>query len=246
MQRDPFLQVFELHCAADFGQDGKGVRIPLDHHLPELDLISFVDFDLGAVHYRVVFPLPALLVDNSDRTLAVHDHQIAGFGFHRLNINEPDRTGVFRVQPRLLGNSRCCTADMEGTHRELRSRFADRLCCDHASGFSQLNQASGSQVASVAHHADAAFRFAGKHRANLHPFNAGCLNRASQLFRDLLVDVHHDVTVVVLNFLERHAADDAVAKRLDNLARFHDTGDVDSIYRSAIVFADDDVLCHVN
>src|SRR5438094_312313 len=35
---------------------------------------------------------------------------------------------------------------MEGTHRELRSRFADRLCCDHASGFSQLNLASGRLV----------------------------------------------------------------------------------------------------
>src|SRR5207247_8062375 len=241
-----FLQVFELHCAADFGQDGKGVRIPLDHHLPELDLISFVDFDLGAVHYRVVFPLPALLIDNSDRTLAVHDHQISGFGFHRLNINEPDRTGVFRVQPRLLGDSRCCTADMEGTHRELRSRFANGLRRDNASGFAQLNQASGGQVPSVTHHADAAFRLASEHRTNLHPFNASCLNRASQLFRDLLVNVHYHVAVVVLNFLERHAADDAVTQRLDNLTRFHDTGDVNAIYRSAIVFLVDDILRPVN
>src|SRR6184192_2764318 len=93
---------------------------------------------------------------------------------------------------------------------------------------------------------EAAFRFAGEHRANLHPFNAGCLNRASQFFRDLLVNVHYHVAVVVLDFLERYAANDAVAQRLDNLTRFHDTGDVNAIHRSAIVFADDDVLSHVN
>ena len=31
VERDPFLQILELHGAADFGQDREGVRIPLDH-----------------------------------------------------------------------------------------------------------------------------------------------------------------------------------------------------------------------
>jgi hypothetical protein len=36
VERDAFLQVLELHGAADFGQDREGVRIPLDHDLAEL------------------------------------------------------------------------------------------------------------------------------------------------------------------------------------------------------------------
>ena len=55
-----------------------------------------------------------------------------------------------------------------------------------------------------------------------------------------------DVAVVVLDLLERHAADDAVAQRFDDLAGFHDTWHVDAVDGAAIVFADDDVLCHVD
>jgi hypothetical protein len=77
VQRDPFLQVFELHGAADFRQDGEGVRIPLDHDLAERDRIALVDLELGAVHNRVALALAVLFVDHGDRTLPVHDHQIA-------------------------------------------------------------------------------------------------------------------------------------------------------------------------
>jgi hypothetical protein len=53
VQRDAFLQVLELHGAADFGQDREGVRIPLDHDLAERDRRAVFDLELGAVHDRV-------------------------------------------------------------------------------------------------------------------------------------------------------------------------------------------------
>ena len=135
---------------------------------------------------------------------------------------------------------------MEGTHRELRSRFADGLGSDDARSFAEFDQAARGQVAAVAHDADTALRFAGQHRTDLHPLDSGSLNRARQLFGDLLVDVDDDVAVVVLDLLERHAADDAVAKRLDDLAGFDDTGNEDAVHGAAIVLADDDVLSHVD
>src|SRR6185312_31174 len=67
-----------------------------------------------------------------------------------------------------------------------------------------------------------------------------------QLFRDLVVDIDDYVAVVILDLLERHATDDAVTQRFDNFAGFDDTGDVDAVHRSAIVFADDDVLRNVH
>ena len=113
---------------------------------------------------------------------------------------------------------------MEGTHGELRSRFADGLSRDHAGSLAEFDQAPGSQIASVTHDANAALRLAGEHRANLHPLDTGSLNRARQIFGDLLVDVDHDLAFVVFDFLERHAAHDTVAQRLDNFAGFDDTG----------------------
>ena len=213
---------------------------------PSCNRIAFVDLHLGAVHDRVALALAALFVDHGDRTLAVHDHQIARLRLHRLQVDEADRAGVLGIQPRLLGNSRCRTADVEGTHGELRSRLADRLRRDHARRFAEFDQTSGSQVAAVAHDADSAFRFAGQHRTDLHPLDTRSLNRTRQVFGDFLVDVDDHVAVVVLDLLERNAAHNAVAQRLDDFAGFNDTGDVNAIYGAAVVFADDHVLGHVD
>src|SRR6266403_835013 len=135
---------------------------------------------------------------------------------------------------------------MEGTHRELRSGLTDRLRRNDARRLAQLDQSARSQIAAVAHNADAALRFAGQHRTDLDPLDTGSLNRTGQLFGDFLVDVDNDVTVIVLDLLERHAADDAVTQRLDDLAGFHDTGDVNAVDGAAVVLADDDVLRDVD
>src|SRR5208282_4564060 len=113
------------------------------------------DFDLGAVHHRVALALPALVVDHGDGTLAVHDHQIAGLGLDRLNADEAHAAVGLGVQARLFGHSRCRTTDVEGTHGELRSRFADGLRRDNSRGLAQFDQTSGGEITSIAHNADA-------------------------------------------------------------------------------------------
>src|SRR5208283_520888 len=215
VQGDAFLQVLELHRAADFGQDGEGVRIPLDQNLAERDRVALVDLDLGAVHDGVALALAVLLVHDRDRTLAVHDHQIAGLGLDGLQSDEAHGAVVLSFEAGLFGDSRRRTADVEGTHGELGSGLADGLGRDDAGGFAQFDEASGSQVAAVAHHADAALGFAGQHGTDFHPLDAGRLNRTREVFGDFLVDINDDVAVIVLDFFKRHAADDAVAQRFD-------------------------------
>ena len=213
---------------------------------PSCDRIAFVDLQLGAVHDRVALAFAALFVDHRDRALTVHDHQIAGLRLDRLQSDEAHVAVVLGIEARLLGDSRCRTTDVEGTHRELGSRFADGLRRDDAGSFAEFDEASGSQVAAVAHDADAAFRFAGQHRADFHALDAGSLNRSGEVFGDFLVDVDDDVAVVVFDLLERNAAHDAVAQRLDDLAGFDDTLHVDAVDGAAVVLADDDVLRHVD
>src|SRR5581483_910561 len=141
--------------AADFGKDRERVRVPLDHHLPEMDLITIADLHFRAVNHGVAFTLAVLIIDDRDRALAVHHDKVARLRLHCLQADEVHRAVRLGIETRLLGNSRCRTADVEGTHRELRSRLADRLSSDDARGFTQFDQTARSQVATVAHDANA-------------------------------------------------------------------------------------------
>src|SRR5207253_9521877 len=129
---------------------------------------------------------------------------------------------------------------------QLTAGPADGLPGDDVSGLAQFHHASGIKITSVAHDADPAFGFACEHGADLHPLDAGGVNGIGQLFGDLVVDVNDDAAFVVLDLLQRDAADNAVAQRLDDLARLHDGADVDAIHGAAIFLADDDILGHVH
>src|SRR6266481_10023295 len=61
-----------------------------------------------------------------------------------------------------------------------------------------------------------------------------------------LIDVDDYAALEVLDLLERNAADNAVAQRLDFDAAFDDGFDVNAVGGAAIVFVDDDVLRHVH
>src|SRR4029077_1028054 len=167
-------------------------------------------------------PVAFLFADHRDEPWGFIPHQIARFSLDRLQADETHHSVVLGVETRLFGNPRSGTADVEGTHRELRSGLADGLGRDHASGFTQLDQTSRRQVAAVAHDANPALGLAGEHGADLYPLDARGLNRPSELLGDLVVDIHDDVAIVVFNLFERHAAHDAVAQRLDNFPRFDD------------------------
>src|SRR6185369_15433369 len=241
-----FVQVLEGYGAADFGQDREGVRIPLNQDLAKLNRSSFFHLDAGAINHLVAFLFATLLVDDHDGTVAVHHDQIARLGADGLQVDEANDTVVLGIEARLLADSRCGTTDVEGTHGELRARFADGLGSDDTDCFAQLDQASRSQVAAVAHDANATLRFAGEHGADLDPLDSGGLNLAGEIFGDLLVDIDDDVAFVVLDLLERYAANDTVAERLDDVAGLDDGTDVDAVNGSAIVLGDDDILSYVD
>src|SRR5262249_30734990 len=117
----------------------------------------------------------------------------------------------------------------------------------HAYGLTEFNGLAGGKVAAIAFRAHTAARRAGEHRADLHFLDACVLNGRRQLFIDLIVDVDDRLTAERIgDLLERDAADDAVAKRLDDLARFDDGARLDPVERAAVVLADDHVLGDVH
>src|ERR1051326_2742079 len=148
---------------------------------------------------------------------------------------------------RLLGNARCGTADVEGAHRELRARLADRLGGDDADRLADLDELAAREVASVAAAADAAPGLAREHRTDLHLLDARFLNGVRELLGDLVVLRPQLLARErVVNVFLRHTACGAVAQRLEDVAAFHDGGDDDAVERLAILFGDDDVLRHVD
>ena len=229
------------------GEDRERVRIPLDQHLALLDRLAFLHLEARAVDDRIALAVAALGVLDDERAVAVHDHQVAVLRLDDLQALEPDRAGVARLERGLLGDARRRAADVERPHRQLRAGLADRLRRDDADRLAELDHLAGGQVAAVALRADAAARRAGQHRADLHLLDAGVLNRRRGLLVHHLVDVDdHLAGERVGDPLERRAADDAVAERLDDLARFDDGARLDAVDRAAVVLVDDDVLRHVD
>ena len=139
------------------------------------------------------------------------------------------------------------TADVEGPHRQLRTRLTDGLSRNHAHGFAQVNHLPGGQISTVALYADTTLGFAGQHGADLDLFDTSRLNLGGQVLGDFFVDADNGLTGQgILYILERNATDDAVAQRFDDFAAFHDRGDVDAIERLAIIAGDDYILRHVD
>src|SRR6266850_931942 len=110
-----------------------------------------------------------------------------------------------------------------------------------------LMQAPGAQVASVAHDADTALRLAGESGADAHPLEAGVLDLLGQLLVDLVAGLDDDLARErIPNVLRRHAAEHAIAERLDDVPALDERGCVDVLDRPAVVLGDDDVLRHVD
>ncbi len=189
---------------------------------------------LGAIHHGVALFFAALIVDDGQDAVAVHGDQLALGVLNSRNAQELDEAIRFRVLLGLLARTGGRAADVERAHSELRSGFADGLRGNDADRFAALHHSPGGEVAPVAELANAALRFAGQHRADLHALDTGRLNRGGQLFGDLLIEPDDQVAFVIELVFQRHAADDAVAQRLDDFARFDDRLDVDAIAGAAI------------
>src|SRR5437870_7965194 len=138
-------------------------------------------------------------------------------------------------------------ADVEGAHGELRTRLADRLRGDHAHRLSDVHLPAARQVAAVALDADAAPGLAGEHRADLHLLQAGFLDLTDLVLVDLLVGLEDDlVGEGVFDVVQGHAAEDALAHRLDDLAALHQGAERNPVHGSAVVLGDDGILRYIH
>ena len=169
-------------------------------------------------------------------------------GLDHLQALVADRAGVPGIERGLLGHPRRRAADVERAHRQLRARLADRLRRDDADRETQLDQPAGREVAPQQHFAQQPRRLAQVSTERIRTFSMPPSWIARRLLLvDLLVDVDDQVPAERIDdLLERDTADDAVAQRLDDLARFDDRPGLDAVHRAAVDPRDDHVLRDVH
>src|SRR5262249_46167764 len=211
VERHAFLQILELNVSSNFGQDRERERIPRGQQLILRHAAAVFDENVSAVNDLVTRRFTAAIVDDDQRTVAVHRDAFALAALDRLQVEILDRAVLTRfVLGRLFETRR--TTDVERTHRQLRARLANRLRRDNPDGFTDFNRTTSREVAPVALDAAAATRFAGQHRTNTHALHAGTLNLGSEILVDLLVSRdNHGTFNRVGDIFESGAANNTVA-----------------------------------
>src|SRR5262249_45000602 len=144
------------------------------------------DKDVRAVNDLVTRRFTTAIVDDDQRTVAIHRDALALAALDRLQVEILDRAVLTRFVLRRLFETRRAT-DVERTHRQLSAGPANRLRRDHADGFADLDRPTGGEIASVTLDAAATTQFAGQHRTNAHALHTRTLDLGCQVFVDLLI-----------------------------------------------------------
>ena len=136
---------------------------------------------------------------------------------------------------------------MERTHRELCTGFTNRLRGNHTDRLADVHQVTSAQITSVAMRAQTMTRFARQRCADTNFVHAELVDIVDQIFVQqgscsncsLLCIRIHDV-------YSSHATKDALAQRLDYFTAFNQGFHRVAVRGTAVVFGDNQVLCHVN
>ena len=208
---------------------------------------SVFDEQLGTVVELVVLARAALFVQKDDAGVPVDDDLVVVL-VDRLELFEADLAAEARLELRLLGlHTGRDTADVERPHRELRARLADRLRRDDTHRFANVDEVAAGQVATVATATDAPQSLAGEDRADLDPLDARLFDLTHARLVEQLTLVADDlVRSRSVHGLERGAAENTVAEALDDLTRFHERFDLETLDRAAVLLGDDGFLRHVD
>ena len=166
----------------------------------------------------------------------------------RLDALEPDHAVVPRFLRRLLRDARRRAADVERPHRQLRARLADRLRGDDADRLADFDHACrwrgrGRSTSCRRRGGDAQVSTERIFTFSMPASSMRCARSSSiSWLASMIVSPRERVD----ELLERDAADDPVAQRLDDLAAFDDGPRLDAVERAAVDLGDDHVLRHVD
>ncbi len=249
----PFDDIPELDRSVHLGENRYGEGIPFgDQVAPllvprSLHAAPVRHLDVRPVRNGILPAAPSLIVQDMNLPVAVHDHQAAGFALDGIEIHESDDPVMPRLQGGMFLEFRR-TADMEGPHGQLGTRFTDRLGGDDPDRLADIHETPAGQIAAVAHGADPVFRFAGQHRPDVDLLDPGVIDLFRQRLVDLLIGIyqHHLIVIGILDLFQNNPPQDAFAGRLDDFPALHQGGDIDPVDRTAVVLGNDAILSDID
>ena len=198
---------------------------------PLLDDMAGVEHQVRAVRNAVRRTLATVHVDDRDLAAARHRDPAAARIHDRRQIAELDRAVRHRVEARRLVELRRA-ADVEGPHRQLGARLADRLGGDDADRLADIDRRAAGEIAPVALAADAMLALADQRRADVDRLDADLVDDERGGFVDQRAFLDDDVAGLgVDDVLARGAAEDALAERRDGRAALDDRAHVEHVAR---------------
>src|SRR5690606_1648552 len=245
---DALLDVLEADRARVLGDDRTGERIPRGDLRSRLDRLAVADHQHRAVRHLVALAFAAAVVGDRDLARARDDDLVAlrVRDVAHLAREAHDTVGL-RLDRARDGSTRRRAPDVEGAHRQLRARLADRLRGDDADGLAGVHQRAAPEVASVALRTQAVARLAGERRAHAHFVNPDALDLLDRVLVEQRAGLEGRLLRLGMHDVGgRHAAEDAIAQRLDDLAALDQRLHRHALRRPAVVLGDDEVLRDVD
>ena len=189
----------------------------------------------------------SIFINQNDFAVAIHDDR-ATFAVHDDVLVLDLQLAVERSFDRVLLRATLRrTTDVEGTHRKLGSRFANRLRRDNTDGFADIDRRTARQIAPIALGANTDFCFAGQRRADRNHVDTRAINCIDLRFFDQIARRDNNRASLGVNLIDQsRASKDAFGQRRDDFAAFDDRLDVQALVGAAIDFGDDGVLRHIH
>ena len=247
LNRNAFDQVVEMDDAGHLRQHRHVVRIPLHEYVALLDLLAVGHGNLRADDHRVTLEFASLSRANQYLAGLIEHDPVTAAALDCADILIMHHAVIFRLDLRLFEHLARRTADMECPHGQLRARLADGLGRDDADRFAQLGQLARGKVASVTHHAHAAPRLTGQYRPDLYGLDTELDHRVGSYLVNLSVCLNQLLLADrVKNIFGGDASDDALVQLDYFVLAFVDRLHPNTVYSTAILFEDDDVLRHIH
>ncbi len=242
-----YLDVDEAHDAVLLGQDRRPVRIPAEQLLASLHLFARPDQDVRRVGDLVLFDFASLGVENGQLAVALQRGEDA-FAFVRFDLDfvavaQLDDAAMAGGDASLDEPGRGDAACVEGAHRQLRARLADRLGSDDAHRHALLDEPARGHVHAVALGADAKVGFTGQRRTDKDGLDAQVLDLARSLGGDHAPRLDDElVGDGVGDGLQGDAAENLLAQGNVDLLALVDGSFGDPVGAATVLLADDDGL----
>ena len=220
--------------------------VPLTKNLARLHGRFILDLQNGTSGNSVILQLTSPRIENGNLTITVqHDGVTTGVSYipHTSKFYS---TRLLTLPLILFGLSIGNTTNMEGTHRQLRTRFTNTLSRNNTDSHSFFDFRTGRHIHAVTFATNTQGCFTRHRTANLDLFETHLLNLPSNLRSNhLILSDNHLISHRVNNVLSRNTTINSSRQTDFHLFTTVNNTLGNTLCGIAFIHRNDDILCHI-